>query len=70
MSANKEEFNKIPIHFCENCLSIKILRISPNINLCLDCNSTDIGSTDFRCWEIAYELEYNVKFIDKKNGKY
>lgn len=52
----KEEYDKIPVHYCEKCLSlnIKVLndkRIHTIIDYCVDCGNTDIGKCSIHEWE-------------------
>lgn len=42
---SKEEYNAIPVHYCTNCKSLKIMNYSNNISYCDDCGSTEISST-------------------------
>ena len=38
-----EEYNNIPVHYCKNCLSLKVIVFDEAVDYCDDCGSADIG---------------------------
>ena len=61
---NKEDYNQIPIHYCEHCLSIKILTFDDK-SFCDICGSMDIEQTQIEEWEEKYKEKYGKKFLNK-----
>ena len=44
---NKEEYNKIPVCYCENCLSLKIRTLGDtDLAYCDNCGSTEVLQCD------------------------
>lgn len=39
-----EEYNNIPVHYCKNCLSLKIFVFDKDTDYCGDCGGADIGT--------------------------
>lgn len=63
----KEDYDCIPVYYCEQCLSLRIKSV-PGISgtdYCDNCNSTSIGKTDIHTWETIYETRYGYKFLEK-----
>lgn len=46
---NKEEYNNIPVHYCAQCHSLKILTVS-DFDYCDECGSTHIEETHIDKW--------------------
>jgi hypothetical protein len=63
MKMSKEEYNNIPVLFCNRCLSLRIRQIDDEIDFCDECGDIDISETHIEKWEIDYEKKYNKKFI-------
>lgn len=66
---SNEDYNSIPVAYCKNCLSLKIVILEDNIDYCDECGSTNIDSTDIESWEEIYKKKYGKPLIIKKNGK-
>ena len=62
----KNKYDDEPIHFCTNCLSVKIKEIGDNTNFyaCLDCGCTDIEEDDLDEWVRLYTEKYGKPFLD------
>lgn len=58
----KNEYDEIPVFFCNDCLSLAVLRID-RYNYCKHCGSTDIGVTMIDDWEKRYKQKYGKKFL-------
>lgn len=65
----KEDYNDEPIHFCKDCLSIKIRFTREDIDYCDTCGSVDIGTIHVFDWIHFYIKKYEKPFLNlnKKN---
>ena len=63
-SMTKKEYNDIPVFFCEDCLSLTILKMD-DYNYCKDCGSTNIKLTMIDDWEKRYKQKYGKKLLQK-----
>jgi len=63
----KEEYDKIPVYYCTECLSLKIRTLGdiPGNEYCDECGSTDIDTIDIFNWEKRYRHKYGHKFVNK-----
>lgn len=61
----KEDYNAVPVFYCKNCLSLRIIDSGYifNSDFCDSCGSTDIGVCNIREWEEMYEIKYGHKFL-------
>lgn len=68
---NKETYNSIPVHYCRECLSLKIEGIpgTEDLDYCADCSSTDTDITSIEEWEKMYEQMYGHKYLTKSKRK-
>lgn len=66
---SNEDYNSIPVAYCKNCLSLKIVILEDNIDYCDECGSTNIDSTDIESWKEIYKKKYGKPLIIKKNGR-
>lgn len=57
-----EEYNAIPVVYCKNCLSLKILVLNDKVDYCDECGCTDTVSTDIETWREMYEKKYDKPF--------
>lgn len=64
---SKEEYNKEPVFYCKNCLSLKIrdVRRIADSEYCDECSSTDIGTANIEEWEAMYVARFGHKYTDK-----
>lgn len=62
------DYNSLPVYYCKNCLSLKILDIDPisQASYCDDCGSTEIAVGTIEDWESLYELKYKHKYVETK----
>ena len=67
---NKDiDYNKEPVYFCKDCLSLKVMELGGE-EYCEKCGSSDIGKTDIYTWQKLYQEKYKKKFIKEKiNGE-
>lgn len=61
-----EDYNSIPVIYCKNCLSLKIMILDDSIDYCDECGCTDTNSTDIASWEEMYKNKYGKPFNKHK----
>lgn len=61
----KEEYNEIPVHYCQCCLSLNI-RVADTGDYCGNCGSTETWVTSFDNWEELYKNSYGKKYLKLK----
>ncbi len=63
----KEEYDKEPVLYCAQCLSLRIKSIPglEDTDYCDDCNCTYIKQSSIQDWENLYVKRYGYKFLDK-----
>lgn len=59
---SKKEYNEIPVVYCKNCLSLKIIVLDDTVEYCDKCGCTDMASTDIDTWEKMYKEKYGKSF--------
>lgn len=59
---SNEDYNSIPVVYCKNCLSLKILILNDNIDYCDNCGCTETCTTDITSWEELYKNRYGESF--------
>lgn len=62
----KEEFNKEPVHYCKQCLSLKVMRVAgmDDAVYCDECGSTDIEEASIEEWEALFQKKYGFKYLE------
>lgn len=71
MEEGKNYYNEIPVLYCADCLSLRILDVNET-DYCEKCGSTNINQTDIGNWEKLYAARYAGSYLnmkEKKNGK-
>ena len=65
---NKEEYNNIPVHYCKECLSLKIKTVTEGLNLdyCDECGCTNTEQSNINEWKILYKERYGFDFLNKE----
>lgn len=60
---SKDDYNKVPVHYCETCLSLKIIPLEKGSSICYcgDCGNVNINTASIEEWE-------KMK-LDKNNGR-
>lgn len=61
---NQQEYNDIPVHYCTECLSLKVRYLKDEGNYCDHCHSTDTKEAHIHDWEKMYQEKYGKKFIN------
>lgn len=59
---SREDYNSIPVVYCKNCLSLKIMILNDTVDYCDECGCTDMDSTDITSWRMMYEKKYGKPF--------
>jgi hypothetical protein len=62
----KEEYNNIPVHYCKECLSLKVMRVGGMEEACYcdDCGCTDIKQTSIEEWEQLYRKKHGFTYLN------
>lgn len=60
---NHEEFDAIPVVYCAECLSLRVLPLDEHIDYCDQCGSTNIKEADIHEWEKMYEAKYGKSYL-------
>lgn len=62
----KEEYNEEPVHYCKQCLSLKVMRVAgmDDAVYCDECGSTDIEEASIEEWEALFEERHGFKHLD------
>ena len=58
----KEYYNAIPVVYCKNCLSLKIMVLNDKVDYCDECGSTETEQTDIQSWLKMYKNRYGKNF--------
>ena len=60
-----EDYNDIPVYYCKNCLSLKIINLDEEDCYCDDCGSTAIETAHIDEWKKMYKDKYGKDFTEK-----
>lgn len=61
----KEKYNNIPVYYCKNCKSLKIMRDGDS-SVCGACSTSHIGKTSIEQWTASYKEYYGENYVDKQ----
>lgn len=66
------EYDREPVFYCEECLSLAIKTIDSNEedSFCNDCGSTNIASSTIEEWQELYRERYGHYYITPKINYY
>lgn len=64
-NVHKEEYNNIPVHYCKNCLSIKI-NGEEECDYCEDCGGTNIDQCHISEWEEMFIKKNGYRYLEGK----
>lgn len=56
-------YNDIPVHYCAECLSLKVRVYNEDMDYCEECGSTDIKEAHISEWETKYEEKYKQNYL-------
>lgn len=67
MKETKRQYNDEPVHYCNNCLSLKIRKVGdiPDLDFCDECGGTHIKQTHIAVWEKLHIGRYGFRFLNK-----
>lgn len=60
---NTTKYNDIPVHYCTECLSLKVRVYNEDMDYCEECGSTAIEETHISEWEKKYEEKYKQNYL-------
>lgn len=60
-----DEYNAIPVVYCADCLSLKILTVD-DIDYCEKCGSTNTKEANIFDWEKMYAAKYAGSYLNMK----
>lgn len=60
-------YNVIPVHYCNRCMSLKIIRMDDKNSYCGSCYSAHVLETDYFRYEELLS-EYNINLKKRING--
>lgn len=62
----KEDCNNIPVHYCKECLSLRVMRVAEIEDACYcdTCGCTDIAETTIEEWQSLYEKKHGFTYLD------
>lgn len=63
----KQEYDEVPVHYCSNCLSLRIRKVAdiPDLDFCDECGGTNIQITNIRVWEKLHVERYGFRHLNK-----
>lgn len=63
----KEDYDKLPIHYCKHCGSLKIMTAPLGIagDYCNECGSTDIGKASIFAWLELQKTTYKPLYRER-----
>lgn len=64
----KKEYNDIPVYYCKECLSLKIMRVAGMEEACYCdiCGCTDIKQSSIEEWEQLYNKKHGFTHLNSK----
>ena len=60
---SKEEYNQIPVYYCDSCLSLAVQDID-GIQFCKDCGEVVVNEASIEDWEMKYKNKYGVNHLN------
>lgn len=62
----KEHYNKIPVHYCADCLSLAVIRVAGTDDMCYcdECGCTNIEETSIEEWETLYKNKHGFAYLN------
>lgn len=57
-----DEYNDIPVLYCRNCLSLKIVEDEVSGDYCPECGCANIGEAHIEDWLKLYKEKYGTNF--------
>lgn len=68
----KEDYNKLPIYYCKQCGSLRIMSVPQGIaeDYCDVCGSTDIGKASIFAWLELQKTTFKPIYRDRPLVKF
>lgn len=65
-NTSKEEYNKEPVYYCKDCLSLRIKTVPlvSGLDYCDSCSSTQIEQTTIEEWQRLYKERYGIDYLN------
>lgn len=64
--SDKSKYEKIPVHYCTTCLSLKIIVLeNSTVDYCGDCGNSEISKAKNETWEELWKNKHGKYFINK-----
>lgn len=62
----KEEYNNIPVYYCKECLSLRVMRVVGMEEACYcdDCGCTVIEQTSIEEWKQLYRKKHGFTYLN------
>lgn len=67
MEDTNRQYDNEPVHYCGNCLSLRIRKVAdiPDLDFCDECGGTNIQETYIHEWESLYVNRYGFRYLNK-----
>lgn len=64
----KEDYNNIPVHYCRECLSLKVMRVAgiEDAAYCEDCGCTNTCEASIEEWDNLYKAKNGFSFLERE----
>lgn len=64
----KEEYDNIQVHYCKECLSLRIMRVAgmEDASYCDDCGCTDTRETSIEEWDALYKAKHGFSYLESE----
>lgn len=68
LQEKQADYNSEPIHYCQRCLSLKILRVPgiEDLDYCDDCGCTQTEQSSIEEWQKKYRERYGFDYLNNK----
>lgn len=62
----KEEYDNIPVHYCKECLSLRVMRVAgrDDTTYCDECGGTNIEQINIKEWETLYKNKHGFTYLN------
>lgn len=62
----KEDYDKIPVYYCKECLSLRVMRVAGIEEACYcdDCGCTDIETINIKEWQNLYNSKHGFNYLN------
>lgn len=62
----EQNYNDIPVYYCERCLSLKIRFVQglSNSEYCDECGSTEVSTSHINDWKNTFKDKYGYDHLE------